>query len=416
MRLLLATDYYPPLIGGATRAAEQLATRMQARGETVTVATSWQRGLPAREVRGGVEVIRLRSLMSRVPGASADATRYTPPPFPDPELTWRLRRLLAAKRPQVVHTYGWISYALCAALGRKRPPLILSARDYGNVCPKRTLVRHGQGCDGPAWGKCLACAPEQYGAAKGAVATAGILGGRRLLRRKLSALHSCSGYVEKIVEEDLLSASQRRELRRVVIPDFRDEALESAPSHEPAGLPGEPFILYVGALREVKGVPLLLDAYERLPSPRPPLVLIGGRTPDTPASFPAGVTVLHDLPQAEVMAAWERALFGVAPSVLHEPLGNVVHEAMSRGKPVIGTSPGGHGDMIESGVSGLLVPAGDGEALLAAMKALLADRAGREAMGAVARLRAERFTEAAVFPQFVRLYEEEAAGSEQTSR
>ena len=411
MRLLLATDYYPPLIGGATRAAEQLATRMQARGETVTVATSWQRGLPAREVREGVEVIRLRSLMSRVPGASADETRYTPPPFPDPELTWRFRRLLAAKRPELIHTYGWISYALCAALGRRRTPLILSARDYGNVCPKRTLVRQGQGCDGPGWRKCLACAPDQYGAAKGAVATLGILGGRGLLRRKLTALHSCSGYVEKIMEEDLLSPGQRQRLWRVVIPDFRDEAVESAPlPPEPAGLPQQPYILYVGALREVKGVPLLLEAYERLPAPRPPLVLIGGRTPDTPDSFPAGVTVLHDLPQPEVMAAWDRALFGVAPSVLHEPLGNVIHEAMSRGRPVIGTEPGGHRDMIEPGVSGLLVPAGDGEALLAAMTQLLADAPAREAMGEAARLQARRFAESAVFPEFVRLYEEAAAG------
>lgn len=408
MRLLLATDYYPPLIGGATRAAEQLATRMHARGATVTVATSWQRGLPAREDREGIEVFRLRSLMSRIPGASADAHRYTPPPFPDPELTWRLRRLLSTVRPELIHTYGWISYALCASLGRRRPPVILSARDYGNVCPKRTLVRAGEGCDGPEWRKCLACAPDQYGAAKGAVATVGVLAGRRLIRRRVTALHSCSGYVEKIMEENLLSDSQRRDLPRVVIPDFRDEEdeLSSSARVGPQGLPEEPFILFVGALREVKGISVLLEAYGRLPASRPPLVLVGSRTPDTPPSFPSGVTVLNDLPHSEVMAAWERAIFGVAPSVLHEPLGNVVHEAMSRGKPVIGTEPGGHADMIEPGVSGLLVPGGDADALAAAMRKLLEDVELRDSMGAVARVHAQRFTAAQVFPQFVRLYEE----------
>lgn len=408
MRLLLATDYYPPLIGGATRAAEQLATRMQARGATVTVATSWQRGLPAREDREGVDVFRLRSLMSRVPGASADAHRYTPPPFPDPELTWRMRRLLSSARPEVIHTYGWISYALCASLGRRHPPVILSARDYGNVCPKRTLVRDGRGCEGPGWRKCLACAPDQYGAAKGAVATVGVLAGRRLLRRRLSALHSCSGYVEEIMEESLLSDAQRRDLPRVVIPDFRDEEDDDPGSAGagPRGLPDEPFILFVGALREVKGISVLLEAYEQLPASRPQLVLVGSRTPDTPRSFPPGVTVLNDLPHAEVMAAWEGALFGVAPSVLHEPLGNVVHEAMSRGKPVIGTEPGGHADMIEPGVSGLLVPGGDVAALAAAMRKLLEDAELRDSMGAVARVHAERFTAAEVFPQFARLYDE----------
>ncbi len=411
MRLLLVSDYYPPLIGGATRAAEQLATRMSARGATVTVATSWQRELPAREVRAGVEVIRLRSLISRVPGASEDATRYTPPPFPDPELTWRFRRLLSEKRPEVIHSYGWITYPLCAALRRRDPRVILSARDYGNVCPKRTLVRNGRGCSGPGWGKCLACAPDQYGAAKGAVATVGVLAGRRLIRRRLAALHSCSGYVEEVMEQDLLSADQRQCLPRVVIPDFRDDDVDASSAAEPPGLPTEPFILFVGALREVKGVPVLLEAYERLSSPRPPLVLIGGRTPDTPASFPAGVTVLHDLPQAEVMAAWDRALFGVAPSVLPEPLGNVVHEAMSRGRPVIGTKPGGHGDMIEPGVSGLLVPAGDVAALAAAMQRLLGDEAAREAMGRAAQVQARRFAESAVFPKFARLYADAGDGT-----
>lgn len=348
--------------------------------------------------------------MSRIPGASADATRYTPPPFPDPELTWRFRRLLSVERPQVIHAYGWITYALCAALRRRDPRVILSARDYGNVCPKRTLVREGRGCDGPEWGKCLACAPDQYGTPKGTVATLGVLAGRRLIRRHLGALHSCSGYVEEIMEKDLLSADQRQRLPRVVIPDFRDEGAGAMPQPAPAGLPAEPFILFVGALREVKGVPLLLRAYQRLPASRPPLVLIGGRTPDTPMSFPPGVTVLHDLPQAEVMAAWDRAIFGVAPSILHEPLGNVVHEAMSRGKPVIGTTPGGHGDMIESGVSGLLVPAGDADALTAAMQRLLEDEESRAAMGAAARIQAQRFTESEVFPSFVRLYADAREG------
>ena len=88
-------------------------------------------------------------------------------------------------------------------------------------------------------------------------------------------------------------------------------------------------------------------------------MLIGTRWPETPATFPAGVTVLSDVPHGVVMAAWERSLFGVAPSVWPDPLPGVVREAMTRGRAVVATAVGGNPDMIDDGVSGLLVPPGD---------------------------------------------------------
>ena len=49
---------------------------------------------------------------------------------------------------------------------------------------------------------------------------------------------------------------------------------------------------------------------------------------------------------------------------------------------MIGTRPGGHEDMIEDGENGLLVPAGDSEALAVAMSRLIEDAALRERLGA----------------------------------
>jgi glycosyltransferase involved in cell wall biosynthesis len=114
--------------------------------------------------------------------------------------------------------------------------------------------------------------------------------------------------------------------------------------------------------------------------------------------------VLHDVPHATVMAMWDRALFGVFPSTHPEPLATVVHEAMSMGRPAIGTTPGGHEDMIDDGESGFVVPAGDVEALAAAMARLAGDDALRTRMGAVAFERAKRFTHDAVVPQLERFY------------
>ena len=97
----------------------------------------------------------------------------------------------------------------------------------------------------------------------------------------------------------------------------------------------------------------------------------------------------------------------MSPSVLPEPLGNVIHEGMSRGKAVIGTTPGGHSDMIKDGVSGLLVAAGDVAELTRAMTTLIDDERVRREMGRQAEKGARRFTRDHVAPQLIEFLEQQ---------
>jgi len=72
-----------------------------------------------------------------------------------------------------------------------------------------------------------------------------------------------------------------------------------------------------------------------------------------------------------------------------EPCGRVVSEAMAMGKPVIGTDTGGTPEMIEDGVTGILVPPGDPATLASAMEALIADKDKRISMGRAGRKKAQ---------------------------
>lgn len=439
MRLLLVTDSYPPFIGGADRQIQMIARAMSDAGHAVTVATQWQIGLVELEDEAGVTVHRIRALTTRVPWFSKNPGRRSHPPFPDPLTTFNLRRLMRQFRPDLVHSYGWISYSAAAAVLGTQIPLLISARDYGYVCAVRNFLYYrGSVCSGPAPLKCLRCAAFTYteddagnavlgrvdarvttrhrirGTGKSMVAVGGILVGKVLLRAHLRGLHSNSHFVRSVMDRHLLDLD-RRGVKSTsvdqVIPSFlppnetgvADESILQR-------LPPEPYMLFVGALLPQKGIWPLLDAYRRLRAPVPPLVLLGPKFYNSPVEMPPGVVALGGTSHATVMAAWDRALFGVVPSVGAETFGNVVTEAMSRGRPVVASRLGGIIDIIEHGVSGLLVPAGDGIALAAAMQRLLDDDRLRTDLGNAARERVQQFTAARVVPQFEALYRHVLSG------
>ncbi|MCB9139282.1 MAG: glycosyltransferase [Caldilineaceae bacterium] len=84
-----------------------------------------------------------------------------------------------------------------------------------------------------------------------------------------------------------------------------------------------------------------------------------------------------------------------------------VLDAMSCAKPVVGTAVAGTPLAVEDGVTGLLTPEGDVDALAAALAALVADPQRRAAMGRAAR---RRIDEELGWPQLARRYVEHFEG------
>lgn len=420
MKILMASDFYAPFIGGAERQVQLLSKELTRRGHEVKVVTLWQPGLPKEQDDEGITVYRFKGLSNLVPWFSSDANRRYHPPFPDPAISWQIRQLVKEWQPDLVHAHNWIGYSCAAALLGKNIPLLLSVRDYGFGCATRTLLRDGKVCDGPSLEKCLSCAMKTYGPAKGVVSVAGVQIGRLLLNQKISTAHCISTYVQMTVRRDLFEKNQpttgRRSIKRlfcnrakeainirdIVLPSVLTE-VKNSKADLPDGLPDEPYILFVGALQKHKGVHTLVEAYAKLKN-APKLVMIGTTWPDTPREFPAGVTVLGNVPHAQVMKAWEKCTFAVSPTLWAEPLGGVILEAMSKSKAVIATNVGGPLDMIADGVNGYLVPPGDSEALAAAMQTLIDNPALREKFGQASLERVKLFRPETVLPEFEKLY------------
>jgi glycosyltransferase involved in cell wall biosynthesis len=140
-----------------------------------------------------------------------------------------------------------------------------------------------------------------------------------------------------------------------------------------------------------KGVDHLFRAFDRLPAPLDSLLLYAG---DGPAF--ASLQALRDSLssrdrirlygyRADREVLLDAADICVVPSVWDEAFGLAALEAMARGKPVVATAVGGIPEVIQTGVTGLLVPPADEAQLAAAIASLLTDRAAGARIGCYAR-------------------------------
>lgn len=92
----------------------------------------------------------------------------------------------------------------------------------------------------------------------------------------------------------------------------------------------------------------------------------------------------------ELIRLYREADLLVLPSVWRESYGMPVAEAMASGVPVLASDTGGVPELVEKGVTGMLVPRLDVDALAQAMRDLLSDMHRLRQMGQAARQRAER--------------------------
>jgi glycosyltransferase involved in cell wall biosynthesis len=162
-----------------------------------------------------------------------------------------------------------------------------------------------------------------------------------------------------------------------------------------------PIFATTSRLDPEKGHDTLLEAMRKVLASRPEArLLIAGRASADPVARHAAlerrirelglsgaVRLLgfrRDIPQ--LLAAADVC---VLPAEA-EACGRVLFEAMAMAKPVVATASGGTPEIVFDGVTGILVPPRDSEAMASALLTLTADRARARAMGAAGRDRAEQ--------------------------
>lgn len=404
MRILMLSQFYPPVIGGEEQHVRTLSIELAARGHDIAVVTLQHPGQSAFEIDKNVRIYRIRSSMQQLPWLFTDKGRPFAPPFPDPGIMRELRRIITREKPEIVHAHNWLVYSFLPLKKWSKARLVVTLHNFNLACAKLILLRHGTPCDGPGMMKCLTCAAGHYGVAKGITTVAG---------------NWTMGLIEQKATDMFLTVSEavamhngliERALPYEVIPNFLPAdrgTIEENVEPYIAQLPTEDYLLFVGALGHSKGVDVLLRAYAGLNN-APPLVLIGYETPEwqaLAAHCPPNVIVLKDWPRYAVMAAWQRSLIALAPSVWAEPFGIVIIEAMSVGRPVVASRIGGPVDLVADGETGFLVEPGNVSALQQAITKLLVNPELRHRMGEAALRNVVAFQAATVIPRIEHIYE-----------
>jgi glycosyltransferase involved in cell wall biosynthesis len=154
-----------------------------------------------------------------------------------------------------------------------------------------------------------------------------------------------------------------------------------------------PVIGFVGRIEPRKGVLDLIAAAPaiRAGAPGARIVIVGddpwGAFPEYLAQVRASDDAVH-VPWHDNAAGLMRHFDVLVAPSHQEPFGTVLSEAMAVGTPVVATRVGGLAEVVDDGVTGLLVDPRDPLALAAAVLEVLRRREG---MGAAARRAARRF-------------------------
>lgn len=301
-----------------------------------------------------------------------------------------LSAALRAQRPDIVHlhnTFPLLSDAVLYACRDAGVPLVATIHNYRLGCTSGVFFRDGAVCHDCVPGRLLpGVAHGCYRDSRAASAPLALsIGLHRPAWRSL-----VSAYM-------FISAAQRDLLGGLGLPEDRLFVRHNMiPRRAALAVPKEDTVVFAGRLADVKGLPVLMAAWDRFlatagGSGEPPLrLVIAGTGPleQEVAGWASGrpsVEMAGLLSGGECADLMARSRAVIVPSAWEEPFGLVVVEAMAAGTPVIASGHGSFTELVTPGADGDLFPPADAEALAGAIARVAAEPEKWEVYGKQAR-------------------------------
>jgi glycogen synthase len=411
MRVLLASESFPPVCGGSGWSTYELARGLGRRGHDVIVVQPRPGAPPGRHDR---EYDDIRVLEYGFPAPSLPYVRNY---FKNERLYAALADVLsdviAQERVDLVHGQHVLTcLPSIEAAHRRHLPAVCTVRDYWPVCYWSDLIysrRSAALCPECSAGMMTRCIRPR-GGPLWPLALPMIPYMRANLARKRSGLAAADAIIavsSRIASDLRVRAPEIAATRLEIIPNPVDVAgLRARARAGSAPLEG-PYALYLGKLAPNKGTSRLVDVIERARLEWP-LVVVGDG-PDRPALESRARASRRDVrftgwvDQAQTTAWLAHASLLVFPSRGPESLSRVLLEASALGVPVAAMNTGGTPDIVKHGETGLL--SSTPEALADDVRRLVDSEPLRQQLGtAAARHAARTFDTRSIVEKIESLY------------
>ena len=417
MRVLIATDAFPPACGGSGWSTYELARGLRARDHHVTIV----RPVPGRPA--GIVDTNYDGFTVREFGVPAPDIPYVRNYYKSEKLTRTLTAylttLLRADAHDIVHAqHVMTTVAGIAAAESAGIRAVATVRDYWPVCYWSDLLYTRDGLE-----LCPECTPANMrlcirprGGALWPLALPLLPYMRANLARKRSGLARADAVIAvsgRVAADLRARAPVLAETRIEVIPNpvnvaaLRADAADAVGSPDARSRPSNPYALYLGKLAPNKGTSYLVDVVTKADLDWN--LLIAGDGPDRPAIEQAArasgrpIEFRGWVDKKEAGRLLAHASMLIFPSRGPESLSRVLIEASALGVPIAAMDTGGTRDIIEPGVTGLL--SATPEALACDVRRLRSDTALRRQLGEAARRKIEReFDSDTVISRIERLY------------
>ncbi|MCX4387748.1 glycosyltransferase [Micromonospora peucetia] len=316
----------------------------------------------AQLTAAGVEVLPFIRSSDEIPTMPKSAKALLPiSPIWAPRAQEELSRLISEHRPDVLHLhnpYPLISPWIVRTAHRHGVPVVQTVHNYRQVCSSGLYFRDGMICQ-DCRGRALGVPAIVHRCYRGSRAQSA------LMATTLAVHRGTWRSVDRFIA---LTSAVADHLRDYGIPAERIVVKPNGIPDPGAPAPLGDGFLYMARLSPEKGLALLLDAWRRHPDGALGPLRIAGDGELRPlaeaaAAERADVTYLGSLDRAGVRAAIEASTVIIAASTWHDVLPTVIIEALSSGRPVLGTALGGIPYLL--GADAPREPAGTGPAAVA---------------------------------------------------
>ncbi|MBL8139858.1 MAG: glycosyltransferase family 4 protein [Acidobacteria bacterium] len=363
LRVLLATDAFPPVCGGSGWSTYELARQLRLRGHAVHVIQPKPGTTPGLRTRehDGFEVVEAGSWAPRAPFVR----NYVKNERLYPQFGRLLADYARALSIDVVHAQHVLTIPSAVHARALGPwPVVATVRDYWPVCYWADLIvdrddaRLCAACTASTMTRCV----RPRAGAPWPLALPMIPYMRANLARKR---HALAGVDTIIAVSSVIGGDLRARAPEIagtpleIVPNPVDLARVRATAADTVvDVPAGPFAVYAGKLEPNKGIAFLVPALRRARL-QVPLVVVGdGSMRDSLAREAADagldVRLAGWRTRDDTLAIMARAAFVVFPSFGPESLSRVLLESGALGVPAAAMNTGGTGDIVRHGETGLL--------------------------------------------------------------